>query len=165
MGAPTIFQRTGLTQADLEAKYDDIGSLRALAAVLNISKTTLHKYLKHKTKDTKPWDAARHGEPTHNIDYLRMKYRREAMESFEKALLHRKFWTDVTGRKIPREAINKITVNPPAKLSPIMQVYATLRGSGQKVIFVFHPNVEWVTDPKAEHSSDAEDRHTYSRQP
>lgn len=165
-GAPTILQRLGLTQADLEAKYDEVGNLRLLAEILGVSKTTLQKYLHHKSQHTKPWDSVKKGEPTHNMDYLRLKFRKAAMQSFEQALLHHKTWKDITGRVIPREAVQEFYVEPPRKMSPIMPIYATLKGSGQTVIFMFHPTIDWITEKEPvshqqeEHSSTSEDHHT-----
>ena len=155
-GAQTILERLGITQEELEDKYDEIGNLRLLAEVLDVSKTTLHKYLRHKTKDTKPWSSVKQGEPSRNIDYLRYKYRREVMESFERAMLSKKTWVDVNGRTIPREALASLYVEPPSKMIPIIPVYATLKGTGQTVIFMFHPDIPWLSRPQAEHSSDEE---------
>jgi hypothetical protein len=145
-----------ITQEELEAKYDEIGNLRLLAEVLGVSKTTLHKYLRHKTKDTKPWSSVKQGEPSRNIDYLRYKYRKAVIESFERAMLAKKTWTDINGRTIPREAMASIYVEPPRKIIPIIPVYAMLKGTDQTVIFMFHPDVPWVSHQQEEHSSDEE---------
>lgn len=163
----TILHRLGMTQAQLEAKYDEIGNLRLLAEVLGVSKTTLHKYLRHKTQHTKPWSAVRKGKPHADKDYLRHKYRKEAMESLDRALLTKKVWTDVNGRKIPREAILHVYAEAPRKLSPIMPVYARLRDSPEPVIFMFHPNVDWVHPATSdqehlEYSEDGQIHHTFA---
>lgn len=160
----TILQRLGLTQAELENKYREIGNLRLLAEVLGVSKTTLQKYLKTVAHNTKPWASATAGEPGNNIDYLRHKYRKEAIESFERAMLSRKTWVDVNGRTIPREALNSIYVEPPQKLSPLMPVYATLRGTDETVIFMFHPDIPWINQ-QAEQTSASESLHSPDRFP
>lgn len=149
----TILQKLGLTQEELEAKYQEVGNLRLLSQVLGVSKTSLHKYLKHLTCETKPWDAAKRGVPNANIDYQRYRYRQAAMESFERAMLSRKTWTDVNGRSIPREALDNIYVEPPRKLSPLMPIYATLKGTGETVIFMFHPEVDWINQQEVQTSA------------
>lgn len=155
MATPTILARLGITQTELESKYDEIGNLRFLAEVLGVSKTTLHKYLRHKTASTKPWSSVKHGEPSKNLDYLRYKFRKEAMESFERAMLSKRTWLDVNGRTIPREALDHIYVEPPRRMIPIIPVYATLKGTHETVVFMFHPDVEWVSRRPTEPTSTA----------
>ena len=159
-GAPTILSRLGLTQEELEQKYEVAGNLRLLSAMLGVSTTTLHKYLRHKTHATKPWDAAKKEAPLNDLDYQRYQFRIDAMQSLERALLSKKTWTDVNGRVIPREALQRMYVEPPAKLSPIIPVYATLKGSATRVIFMFHPEVDWISHQPEEHSSPEETHHT-----
>lgn len=143
-GAPNILKRLGITQEELEAKYEVVGNLRTLADMLGVSKTTLQKYLKHKAHDTKPWASKVKGEPISDMDYLRYKYRKEAMASLEEALATKTRWKDVNGRVIPREALEQVYAEPPRKMLPIMPVYATLKGGGTTAIFMFHPEVDWI---------------------
>lgn len=143
-----LFDKLGITQEELEKAYLKAGTLRALAEELAVSKTTLQKYLSHVAKDTKPWDAARTTNEQHNIDYLRRKHRKRAMEQVEQALLAYDRWEDVNGRVIPRDAIEIMEVHPPQKFANIVTIYARLR-DGSFTIFVYT-----VTDQEqAEHSS------------
>lgn len=155
MAAKTILQRLGMTQEELEAKYTEIGNLRATAEELGVSKTTLQKYLSHLTPETKPWSSAKRS----SIDYLRRKFRKEAAESLERALLNKKAWVDVNGRTIPQAAIERILVYPPKKMVPLMPVYAQLH-DGTNVVFMFHPDVPWVSHQESEPTSAEESHHT-----
>jgi hypothetical protein len=149
-----------MTQAELEQKYRDAGNLRRLASVLEVSKTTLQKYLSHIACNTKPWASVEPGASSDNQDYLRRRYRREVMEHFEHALLTQKTWRDAQGRTIPREAFDIITVTPPRKMVPIMPAYGKLKGTGEIVTILFQPRIDWLSPRPAEHSSDEESRHS-----
>lgn len=155
MAAKTILERLGITQEELEQSYRDAGNLRRLASVLGVSKTTLQKYLKGVASETKPWDSVEPGSTSDNQDYLRRRYRREVMEHFEHELLTRRVWEDIRGRRIPREALDLITATPPRKMVPIMPVYGKLKGTGETVVFMFKPSLDWLS-PQAEHSSSSE---------
>ena len=119
--------------------YYEHGSLRALAEHLSVSKATLQKYLRNIPK-SRPWDGIKQGSKSHATDYLRSLYRKQAMESLERALLQKKTWLDINGNQIPVQAIAKLYAEPPNKISPIMPIYASLK-DGRKTIFVFSPKV------------------------
>lgn len=145
-----------MTQEELEARYKEVGNLRALSEELSVSKTTLQKYLSDVASETKPWSSTKRS----SVDYYRKKFRKEAMESVERAMVNRKRWKDVNGRTIPREAIETLLVYPPKKMVPLIPIYAKLY-DGTNVIFMMHPDVPWVSRPQEEPSSDEESLHTY----
>jgi len=152
MAGKTILDRLGITQTDLEQMYYEEGNYRALARRLGVSKTSLQKYLSHIAHGTKPWDSAKDHSYSQNIDYLRRKYRKEIMEHFEQALLTKRTWKDVNGKEYPREALI-MTARPPHLISPVMPVYGRLRGTDKILVFLFQPNIPWLSHLPKEYSS------------
>lgn len=153
--ANTILDKLNMTQAELESAYHEAGSYRELANRLNVSKTSLVKYLSHIAHDTKPWAARnKNGRQSRSKDYLRRKYREEVQQQFEEALLTRRDWTDVNGTTYPTQAII-FHYEPPRLMIPSVPVYGTIRGTGRTAVFIFKPEIEWLTAPgQEEHSSD-----------
>lgn len=155
MNHKTALDRLGITHDQLVDMYNEAGSMRALAAKTGLSKATIVKHLRDVPKH-KPWACQRMGKRSSNIDYLRARFRREAMTALESALVGRKIWTDINNREIPLAAIQQAFVEPPSRLIPIIPIYATLK-DGQSVIFMFKPDIDWITDPAQEELTSTEE--------
>lgn len=127
--------------------YAETGSVVKLAERLGCSPTTVKKYLSQVEKDPTPWKLEKVKRQQDDA------YLAHAKRSVNNALSTKKFWLDIQNRRIPKEAIDSVYVEFPAKPEPLLTIYGVTKNG---VNFVALFKVPPVDHPEpSESTSDA----------
>jgi hypothetical protein len=131
MANKTLFERTGITIGDLEAMYEEEGSIDRVANRVGCSRPTVIKYLRHVKKDRTPWKTKTNG-PIHPLASL--EWKQEVFNQIEHAILNKKVWMDMEQRKIPMQFIRGIYFELPDYTAPVVPLYTVLRDGTKTVL-------------------------------